>query len=397
SERSQNTNDQRSRSYMKSNSISIVLLTRHRPIREQYDITDINIHYKIPSRCCTEMLEVPPQPRVVGECTITQVEELCTVDNIEWVNTFKPPSKSNTDDPNAADQEMKQMEKELQKLILIKIKLPDSAFWFEPPLMVLWDDEKQFWSTEFFQDVKYNEDVCTMQVRTTRLGVMGLAMNRYANLPFQNWEISPGAAPDTVKIKLCGAVVVAAITIKGSQACVSQLQEGSKAVLTHLYGKYMKLNQLIKTLQFYGINLFPERDSYCYIDGLPHKHRPTEQHLYRCMALVAPALSFTWSRWNLLAGEDKLVFQMKSLKDDEQTGPPLVLVTPSKTCILDCTEISQAFSDKEPEGAKYYADLLQLAMGEFGDEMVQMVKNSNPTFIHTISHMIQCASVISYC
>ncbi|CAL4096290.1 unnamed protein product, partial [Meganyctiphanes norvegica] len=45
SERLQNTNDQRSHSYIKSNrlfssevGISIVLLTRHRPIREQYDI-----------------------------------------------------------------------------------------------------------------------------------------------------------------------------------------------------------------------------------------------------------------------------------------------------------------------------------------------------------------------
>lgn len=76
---------------------------------------------------------------------------------------------------------------------------------------------------------------------------------------------------------------------------------------------------MLQTLQFYGINLFPDRDSYCYIDGLPNKHRATEQHLYRCMSLVAPAIQFAWSRWNLLAGQTKLVFQMKtkSLAADE--------------------------------------------------------------------------------
>lgn len=43
-------------------------------------------------------------------------------------------------------------------------RLPDSAFWFEPPQMVLWDEQKRCWSNEYFQDVKYNEDQCVMQV-----------------------------------------------------------------------------------------------------------------------------------------------------------------------------------------------------------------------------------------
>lgn len=84
----------------------------------------------------------------------------------------------------------------------------------------------------------------------------------------------------------------------------------------------------MQTLQFYGINLFPDRDSYCYIDGLPGKHRATEQHLYRCMALVAPVLHFAWSRWNLLAGQNKLVFQMKTKKlaADESQVPLILLI-----------------------------------------------------------------------
>ena len=62
-----------------------------------------------------------------GSYFLTTVEEVCTVTNIEWVNTFKAPSKTKTDDPNAADEEMKHMEKELQKLISIKIKFVPSV------------------------------------------------------------------------------------------------------------------------------------------------------------------------------------------------------------------------------------------------------------------------------
>ena len=72
-----------------------------------------------------------------------------------------------------------------------------------------------------------------------------------------------------------------------------------------------------QTLQQYGINLFPDADTFCYMDGLPLKHRATELHTYFCMALMATSTSFSWSRWNLLAGKEKLVFQMKFVDGDE--------------------------------------------------------------------------------
>ena len=45
--------------------------------------------------------------------------------------------------------------------------------------------------------------------------------------------------------------------------------------------------------------------------GLPLKDIQTERHLYNCIALVANSLNFTWSRWNLLSGYDKLVMQYR--------------------------------------------------------------------------------------
>ncbi|XP_053652417.1 dynein axonemal intermediate chain 7-like [Cherax quadricarinatus] len=385
-----------------------VVVKKHKPVHlTETAPGELNLRrYRIQGGVYTiDLLEVPPQPRVMADCTITQVEEVCTVSRVHWVAQYNPPAAPEAAgqrrrDPEAVEQEMRQLEKELQKLLLITIKLPDSAFWFEPPQMVLWDEKKRCWSNEYFHDVKYNEDQCVMQVRTTRLGVMGLAMNRFANLPFQSWELKPEGG-HAVTLTLIAAVVVADFTImEEGQVCLANLQDGARTALSHLYGKPMKPNALIKTLQFYGINLFPDRDSYCYMDGLPTKHRVTEQHLYRCMALVAPALHFAWSRWNLLAGKTKLVFQMKTKilsADDTQVGQPLVLVTPQRTAVLECSEISQSFSTAEEEPEKYYADLYQLVLGEADDGAKQVLQEASPVFIHTIHHMLKSASVISYC
>ena len=47
---------------------------------------------------------------------------------------------------------------------------------------------------------------------------------------------------------------------------------------------------------FKGVDIFPDCDSHCYIEGLPLKDIPTERHLYYCMALTANAVSYSWSR-----------------------------------------------------------------------------------------------------
>lgn len=47
------------------------------------------------------------------------------------------------------------------------------------------------WSVRDIHDVRFNEDKLVIQFRTGRLGIFGLASNRYCNIPFQTWEIKP--------------------------------------------------------------------------------------------------------------------------------------------------------------------------------------------------------------
>jgi len=67
-----------------------------------------------------------------------------------------------------------------------------------------------------------------------------------------------------------------------------------------------------------GVDLFPLHDAYCYIDGATPKHRAAEDHLYHCMALLSTSHSFSWSRWNLLAGRRNMVLQMKEFLEKKR-------------------------------------------------------------------------------
>ena len=65
----------------------------------------------------------------------------------------------------------------------------------------------------------------SLQVRTSKLGVMGLAMNRFSNLPFQNWQIQPSADGDEkAELTLVGSAVVLTVTI-GVSSTIKTLNE----------------------------------------------------------------------------------------------------------------------------------------------------------------------------
>ena len=90
-----------------------------------------------------------------------------------------------------------------------------------------------------------------------------------------------------------------------------KFSSGNKPPVKGIIDVPMKLKDLIKEMRHQGVDIFPDCDSHCYIEGLPLKDIPTESHLYYCMALTANALCFSWSRWNLLSGYEKLIMQFK--------------------------------------------------------------------------------------
>ncbi|KAF4530330.1 hypothetical protein B566_EDAN015491, partial [Ephemera danica] len=158
--------------------------------------------------------------------------------------------------------------------------------WFEPPVVVGWDPLKLYWSTDDLHDLKFNEEKQVLTFRAGRLGPLALAAFRYSNLPYQTWELRPNASEhETITLSITAAVVLVEFTFK-------LMRRG-------------------------GVDVFPPHDAHCYMAAVSPKQRPPERHLYKCMALAASTHCFAWSRWNLLAGRTKMVFQMRECHQDE--------------------------------------------------------------------------------
>ena len=143
-----------------------------------------------------DMLEIPPQPKKVGQWVICQLETPQILKMVSWKADYKPPSDQTDENtitkktPEEIEREIKLQEMELQKLVLVELKLPASSLWFEPPTIVRWEKDKKYWSTEGFYDTKFDEGKQTLTFRTISFGIFALSAFRFSNLPLQSWEMT---------------------------------------------------------------------------------------------------------------------------------------------------------------------------------------------------------------
>jgi len=52
-----------------------------------------------------------------------------------------------------------------------------------------WEPGRQYWSSEGFFDVKFDEGKQTLSFRTINFGIFALSAFRFSNLPLQSWEL----------------------------------------------------------------------------------------------------------------------------------------------------------------------------------------------------------------
>ncbi|XP_068974364.1 dynein axonemal intermediate chain 7 homolog isoform X2 [Bombus flavifrons] len=347
-----------------------------------------------------DLLYQPPQPKDLGKETYLTTLELPKepkfVPFLRSYETPKAPLESERT-PEVIEAEMKALELAMDALVLLTLKLPDSVFWFEPPVVAHWLPEKEMWSTKHVHDVKFNEEKQTITFRTGRLGIHGLAAYKYANLPFQSWELKPemgksGREHAGVVLSITAATIQAEFVVREDRVCLNSLTGAASTPIKEIIGEYFELECLIERLQQVGCDLFPERDAASYLKGLSIKHPIAEKHLRECMALLSTSYIFSWSRWNASRSFREIVLQFK-----ERTNLT-VLVTSSRTMRIRCTEVSSEFSDlplDDDEDIKFYADLYQLALNTAGIKTRLLTEQMSYKLASTVTQLLERTNVIS--
>ncbi|KAG5330625.1 AXP83 protein, partial [Acromyrmex charruanus] len=369
--------------------------------------TEINLRkYKILGGVLhIDLVYQPPQPKDMRrDIMLTTLQIPKELKSVPFYKPYKapPPAPDSERTPEVIEAEMIALEAAMEALVLITLKLPSFIIWFEPPLVAHWIPKKKIWSTQDVHDIKYNEEKQTITFRTGRLGIHGLASFKFINIPFQSWELKPEISRDVyggIVLNVSAAIVQAEFIVREDLVCLNSLAGGMSTALKEIIGKYMKLHILIEKMRDIGCDLFPERDAFSYVKALPVKHPVTEKHLRKCMALLCTAYTFSWSRWNASRHCREIVIQFKELHGcvaKERTNLTL-LVTPLKTVIVSCTEVSSEFSSVplDGENSKFYADLYHLALQNAGIKSRILMKNISFKLVKTVIKLLGCTNVIN--
>ncbi|XP_043285673.1 dynein axonemal intermediate chain 7 homolog [Venturia canescens] len=354
-----------------------------------------------------DLVHQPPQPKDMRRnIFLTTLQLPKALKFVPFSKPYKapPPAPDSERTPEVIEAEMKALEAAMEALALITLKLPDTVLWFEPPLVAHWIPEKKNWSTEDVHDIKYNEEKQSITFRTGRLGIHGLAAYRFINFPYQSWEMKPETSRNIqpsrgIILSITAAIIQVEFIVREDLVCLHTLIGGASTALQELVGQFMKLHSLIRKMRAGGCDLFPERDAFSYIKGLPVKHTITEKHLQACMGLLSAAYSFSWSRWNCTVTPRNIVIQSKELHGcvaKERTNM-MLLVTPLQTSAVRCTEVSPEFSDQpiEEHESKFFADVYHLALHSAGIKSRLLMKTVSFKLASTVSSLLEATNVIS--
>ncbi|EDW86416.2 uncharacterized protein Dwil_GK15179 [Drosophila willistoni] len=255
------------------------------------------------------------------------------------------------------------------------------------------------WSTRDVHDTKFNEDKLCIQFRTGRMGIFGFALNKYSNMPYQTWDLRPDMKnPGTILFSFTASLISLDMTITAEGYTVNNFQGGSTQGITEMIGKTLSLSELKATLILSAVDIFPDEDAFCYTEGSCEKNYVMEMHCYACLSTLALSHNFSWSRWNLLAGSRTAVLLVRELIEGKKVPYySTLLVTPLKTSIIDCTEVSASFNAVGIPGMEYYADLYQLSQAHAQPASLEKQKIMNPVLRDNISRILMGIRPLSFC
>ncbi|XP_017045493.2 dynein axonemal intermediate chain 7 homolog [Drosophila ficusphila] len=255
------------------------------------------------------------------------------------------------------------------------------------------------WSTRDVHDTKFNEDKLSIQFRTGRLGIFGFALNKYSNMPYQTWDLRPDMKnPGTIIFSFTASLISLDMTITESGYTVNNFQGGSTQGITEMIGKTLSLAELKATLILSAVDIFPDEDAFCYTEGSCEKNYVMEMHCYACLSTLAQSHNFSWSRWNLLAGSRTAVLLVRELIEGKKVPYySTLLVTPLKTSIIDCTEVSASFNAVGIPGMEYYADLYQLSQAHAQPGSLEKQRTMSPVLRDNVAKILMAIRPLSLC
>ncbi|XP_071672110.1 dynein axonemal intermediate chain 7 isoform X3 [Patagioenas fasciata] len=284
-----------------------------------------------------------------------------------------------------------------QPLIKITLGLSDSVMYFEDPVIARWDPAGQQWRTDGISNITHETQERTVTFAMSAFYTVALLQDAHLNMPYQAWELRPTGVDEAILV-VAAVFATIRIHIKGNQCMLSSVVVEKKNVLSHITGKWISPVDLRALLKKAGVNIFPGEYSHKYV-SVSQKAPLAEVRAYQQMALVASAFAFAWSKWNLEAGQEQVVFKVSEhLKADSVSDNDwsLYLFNGQKAQKLKITETSEAFSEELEEDSEFHSTLLHMLKDFASQEAIDKVETANFLFIDVVYQLLLATRVLTY-
>ncbi|NWX07126.1 CASC1 protein, partial [Caloenas nicobarica] len=284
-----------------------------------------------------------------------------------------------------------------QPLIKITLRLSDSVMYFEDPVIARWDPAGQQWRTDGISNITYETQEGSVTFAMSAFYTVALLQDAHLNMPYQAWELRPTGMDEAILV-VAAVFATIQIHIKGNQCMLSSVVVEKKNVLSHITGKWISPVDLRAVLKKAGVNIFPGEYSHKYV-SVSQKAPLAEVRAYQQMALVASAFAFAWSKWNLEAGQEQVVFKVSEhLKADSVSDKDwsLYLFNGQKAQKLKITETSEAFSEELEEDSEFHSTLLHMLKDFASQEAIDKVETANFLFIDVVYQLLLATRVLTY-
>ncbi|XP_076471595.1 dynein axonemal intermediate chain 7-like isoform X4 [Babylonia areolata] len=358
---------------------------------EEDDIVDLRAYHVVGGIFTFDLLNLPPQPKVCKNWTITQMVEPPKLDYMDYV--ADPPVASGQEKGKEKEQEKDKRDE--KPPIHITINLPADVMFLEEPQVARWDAVKQYWRTDGFSNFTFDEENRTFKFSLSQFGTMCLLQDAHINMPFQSWELRPHKTNAAV-LTIIAAIVELEIEIKDGLCCLSQPSDRSE--LAHLVNQWVTPPQLVENLRAAGINVFPQEDSSKYVT-VQNKNPIVVERLYDQMGLVASAMAFSWSKWNGEVDSASIIMQgAEALQDEPLLEEDWSVFQANKRRFvrLKMTEFDETFSDEMADDIQFKSNLLHYTRMSASDEAKERVQETSLEFVDCVQQLLKATQVLTY-
>lgn len=347
-----------------------------------------------------DLIKQVPQPHKHKDGTIVQINYGdYNITKEEYFFKYVPPMITEEEENDDEDAKAP-VDDDIDKLIHVEIQVPETVLWFETPAPYLWDADNKLWSSDNIYDVRFNEEKQMLSFRIGKTSPIGISSFKFYNLPYQTWEIRPAADwkdSKSIIFSLTASAVIVEYTIQADTVSLNSIQNATGAALDGILGIPFPPNQLIRIMRKAGLDLFPGWDAFLYVEGNSAKKKVLEEHVYFSMAMMASSYQFTWSRWNMPAGPDRIIFQAREyLKPKEQGSYKMLLNTTDRAVLVSCTEVSPSFSDNPASDIGFQTDLFNLLQTTASEKAKKRAKKASLDVAFTLYYMLLQTKLFSF-